>query len=114
MKYKRFEDLPVWQDSIRFSVSIYDFTSQSNGLFTNLGDLKNQIERASLSISNNIAEGFERGSVNGATAPPDPGTVASSRPSAVSVIRAATSDLAPTVWLNGNTTQTLGFSRGLR
>lgn len=62
MKYKRFEDMPVWQDSIRFSVSIYDFTSQSNGLFANLGDLKHQIERASLSISNNIAEGFERGS----------------------------------------------------
>lgn len=62
MKYKRFEDLPVWQDSIQFSTKIYEFTSQSNGLFSGLGDLKSQIERAALSISNNIAEGFERGS----------------------------------------------------
>ena len=62
MKYERFEDLPVWQESIQFSVRIYEFTSQSNGLFANLGDLKSQIERASISISNNIAEGFERGS----------------------------------------------------
>ncbi|REJ79456.1 MAG: four helix bundle protein [Acidobacteria bacterium] len=62
MKYTRFEDLPVWQDSIQFSTRVYEFTTQSNGLFANLGDLKSQIERAALSISNNIAEGFERGS----------------------------------------------------
>lgn len=60
MNYKRFEDLPVWQESVRFSVDVYDFTYRSNGLFTNLGDLKRQIERTSLAISNNIAAGFER------------------------------------------------------
>ncbi|HUF03466.1 MAG TPA: four helix bundle protein [Aridibacter sp.] len=62
MKYKRFEDLPVWNDAIDFSVEVFEFTSQSRGLFADLVYLKNQIERASVSISNNIAEGFERGS----------------------------------------------------
>ncbi|QQS42989.1 MAG: four helix bundle protein [Acidobacteriota bacterium] len=62
MQYKRFEDLPVWKDAIDFSVNVFEFTSQSRGLFGDLGDLKNQIERASVSISRNIAEGFERGS----------------------------------------------------
>lgn len=62
MEYDRFEDLPVWKDAIHFSVNVFEFTSQSRGLFGDLGDLKNQIERASVSISRNIAEGFERGS----------------------------------------------------
>ncbi|MCO6511197.1 MAG: four helix bundle protein [Aridibacter famidurans] len=62
MQYERFEDLPVWKDAIDFSVNVFEFTSQSRGLFGDLGDLKSQIERASVSISRNIAEGFERGS----------------------------------------------------
>lgn len=62
MEYTRFEDLPVWKDAIDFSVKVFEFTSQSRGLFADLGDLKIRIERASVSISNSIAEGFERGS----------------------------------------------------
>lgn len=62
MKYKRFEDLPVWNDSIAFAVDVLEFTSGSRAILRGLGDLKSQIERASISISNNIAEGFERGS----------------------------------------------------
>lgn len=62
MKYKRFEDLPVWNDSIAFAVDVLEFTSSSRELLKGLGDLKSQIERASISVSNNIAEGFERGS----------------------------------------------------
>jgi four helix bundle protein len=59
MKYKRFEDLPVWQDAIAVAVKIFELTSQPEfkGHFT----LKDQIERSGVSISNNIAEGFERG-----------------------------------------------------
>ena len=62
MKYKNFEDLPVWNASIEFALSIFELTSNAD--FRGLGDLKNQLERASVSISNNIAEGFERGTNN--------------------------------------------------
>ena len=57
MKVKKFEDLMVWQKSVELTISIYS----SLELINDFG-LKNQIQRASLSISNNIAEGFERGS----------------------------------------------------
>ena len=55
MAVKKFEDLLVWQKSQDFSVLVY----------ANFRDLKDfsfrdQITRASVSISNNIAEGFER------------------------------------------------------
>lgn len=59
MKYSAFEELPVWQSAIQFALKVYDFTGRSD--FRGLGDAKNQLERASLSVSNNIAEGFERG-----------------------------------------------------
>jgi four helix bundle protein len=62
MKYKRFEDLPVWNDSIAFAVDVLEFTSASRELLAGFVDLRFQIERASVSVSNNIAEGFERGS----------------------------------------------------
>ncbi len=61
MKYKRFEDLPVWKDAIEFAVKIFEFTAEAKSEFQGLGDLRNQLERASVSISNNVAEGFERG-----------------------------------------------------
>ena len=59
MKYNRFEELPVWQDAIQLAVQIFDLTStpEFKGYFT----LKDQIERAGVSVSNKIAEGFERG-----------------------------------------------------
>src|SRR5436190_20705101 len=59
MKYSTFEELPVWKASIAFAVEVFRFTEKND--FRGLGDTKNQLERASLSISNNIAEGFERG-----------------------------------------------------
>jgi four helix bundle protein len=59
MKYQRFEDLPVWKAAIELAVRVYALTATPN--FKGYGDLKNQMERSSLSISNNIAEGFERG-----------------------------------------------------
>jgi four helix bundle protein len=61
MKYRRFEELPVWKAAIEFALKIFEFTEKANPLFRGLGDTKNQLERAVLSISNNIAEGFERG-----------------------------------------------------
>jgi len=55
MAVKRFEDLIVWQKSQDFAALIY-----SN--FSDLKDtaFKNQITRTSVSISNNIAEEFDR------------------------------------------------------
>jgi four helix bundle protein len=57
MKIKKFEDLLVWQKAIDLIVDLYT----SLELVNDYG-FKNQIQRASLSISNNLAEGFERGS----------------------------------------------------
>ena len=59
MKYKRFEDLPVWKDAIELAVRVFALTARPN--FKGYGGLRDQIERAVVSISNNIAEGFERG-----------------------------------------------------
>ncbi len=55
MGIKRFEDIIVWQKAQDFSVNIYKhFSRQRDYAF------KDQITRASVSISNNIAEGFDR------------------------------------------------------
>jgi four helix bundle protein len=59
MKYSTFEELPVWNAAVNFAVAVFEFTEKAD--FKGLGDTKNQLERAALSISNNIAEGFERG-----------------------------------------------------
>jgi len=57
--YERFEDLPAWKAAIDLSVKIYAMTEKPP--FRRKYSLRDQIERAALSISNNIAEGFERG-----------------------------------------------------
>ena len=62
MKYERFEDLPVWQAAADLAAKIMVWTDQP--WFRGKGDLANQLQRASLSISNNIAEGFERGTTS--------------------------------------------------
>jgi four helix bundle protein len=62
--YNRFEDLPVWKAAIDLDVRVYQLTDHPAiaGLQAKRGgDLSDQLRRASLSISNNIAEGFERG-----------------------------------------------------
>src|SRR2546430_17587034 len=59
MKYNRFEELPVWQAGIDLAAEIYSLTAKPE--FRNRYSLRDQIERAGVSVSNNIAEGFERG-----------------------------------------------------
>ena len=59
MKYNRFEELPVWKDAIELAVRIFELTSRT--YFRRYGSVRDQIERAAMSVSNNIAEGFERG-----------------------------------------------------
>ena len=62
MQYRRFEDLPVWKDSAELAVRVYKFTAAEQ--FRRHPGLRDQLERAALSVSNNIAEGFERGSTS--------------------------------------------------
>ena len=61
MRYKRFEDLPVWNTAIELAIGVYSLTS--NPEFDKRYSLKDQLERSSVSVSNNIAEGFERGTI---------------------------------------------------
>src|SRR2546423_9737845 len=62
MRYNRFEDLPVWNAAIELAVQVYDLTERIQ--FRRRHSLRDQIERAAVSVSNNTAEGFERGTNN--------------------------------------------------
>ena len=57
-KFRSFEEINSWQKSRIFNKKIYLVTENSN--FKKDFDFVRQIRRASLSISSNIAEGFER------------------------------------------------------
>ena len=59
MKYERFEQLPVWQAAMTLAQKAYALTDHR--AFARLRELRDQMRRAALSVSNNIAEGFERG-----------------------------------------------------
>ena len=57
-KIQKFEDLIIWQKGIELSVEIYRVTSKfpKHEVF----GLSSQLNRASISIPSNIAEGFGR------------------------------------------------------
>ena len=59
-KIKSYKDLLIWQKGIEITEKVYLITNNfpQNELFS----LTNQIKRASVSISSNIAEGFGRNS----------------------------------------------------
>lgn len=57
-----FERLIAWQQARALTKSIYKITKQ--GDFAKDYGLKDQIQRASVSIMSNIAEGYERGNRN--------------------------------------------------
>ena len=59
MKYARFEDLPVWQAASELALRVYALGEKAP--LRRHRSLRDQIERAALSVSNNVAEGFERG-----------------------------------------------------
>lgn len=55
MKIEKFEDIIAWQRSKDLAVDIYQCFKLCKDY-----SFKDQIQRATISISNNIAEGFER------------------------------------------------------
>lgn len=55
MRIQKFEDIIAWQKAQNFAVDIYNTFSGSKDF-----GFKDQVQRASVSISNNIAEGFDR------------------------------------------------------
>jgi four helix bundle protein len=55
----KFEELEVWQEAKVLVKAVYSATSQ--GKFARDFGLRDQIQRASVSIMSNVAEGFERG-----------------------------------------------------
>ena len=54
---KSFEDLRIWQEARVFANQIYDLTENMRDF-----GFKDQIQRAAVSVMNNIAEGFDYGS----------------------------------------------------
>jgi four helix bundle protein len=61
-KYQHFEELPVWQEAARLYNVVLDLLEEP-GVPLSPG-FRNQLDRAALSISNNVAEGFERSTTN--------------------------------------------------
>jgi hypothetical protein len=61
-KYQKFEDLPVWQEAARLYNRVLDLLEEPNVPLS--PGYRNQLDRAALSVSNNIAEGFERVTTN--------------------------------------------------
>jgi four helix bundle protein len=58
-KVERFEELIAWQKARELTRKVY--AASREGAFAKDFGLKDQIQRASVSIMSNIAEGFERG-----------------------------------------------------
>ena len=54
-KVEKFEDLKVWQEALSLAIQVYKTFADCRDY-----SLKDQMCRASVSVSSNIAEGFER------------------------------------------------------
>src|SRR5450759_3477906 len=58
MAIKRFEEMKIWRDARSFTKFTYELTATSQ--FRKDFGLKDQIQRAAVSVMSNIAEGYER------------------------------------------------------
>ncbi|MEM9831750.1 MAG: four helix bundle protein [Bacteroidota bacterium] len=56
-KIEQFEDLPIWQQAVDIASEVYLLSNQDEWKYS--FGIKDQIQRSALSISSNIAEGFE-------------------------------------------------------
>ena len=61
-KFNTFTEITAWQKARNISLQVFELTSK--GSFSRDFGLKDQINRATGSIMDNIAEGFERNSKN--------------------------------------------------
>ena len=59
MKYNRFEELPVWQDAIELAVRIFELTARPQ--FKGYYSLKDQLERAGVSVSKTLRRALSEG-----------------------------------------------------
>ncbi len=59
MAVKQLEDLEVWQEARRLTQIVYRVTTAEK--FSKDFSLRDQIQKAAVSVMSNIAEGFERG-----------------------------------------------------
>ena len=59
MRIDRFEDIIAWQKAKELTIQVYRLFEESKDF-----GFKDQVQRASVSVMNNIAEGFERKSNN--------------------------------------------------
>jgi four helix bundle protein len=55
MKAESFEDLEVWKEGMRLTVEVYNLLNECRDY-----GLRDQMQRAAVSVPSNIAEGFER------------------------------------------------------
>ncbi|MBS0659553.1 MAG: four helix bundle protein [Verrucomicrobia bacterium] len=65
-KYRSFDELPVWKEAARLYHAVLDLLEEHGSCFST--GFRNQLDRAALSVSNNIAEGFERATTGGLAA----------------------------------------------
>ena len=56
--FRQFEDIQAWKDSMSLAESVY--LASQRGAFSKDFALRDQMRRAAISVSSNIAEGFER------------------------------------------------------
>jgi len=62
MKIARFEDLEVWKVSLGITQKIYEITGR--GAYAKDYPLRDQTRKSVISVSSNIAEGFEKNNNN--------------------------------------------------
>lgn len=56
--FRQFEDIQAWKDSMLLAEAVY--AESRTGAFSKDFALRDQMRRAAVSVSSNIAEGFER------------------------------------------------------
>lgn len=62
MTYERLEQAPAWQKAADLAALVYNLTDVARDIMVTKATLRNQIEHAALSITNEIAKGYGRSS----------------------------------------------------